>query len=137
MLRIFVRNAERAFPTSERVALRRRAAAIAGTTSEVDARRARRCAEWAMDHAAHTEPSHPGWARVHELHRQWSALWFGFRMGTSGPRGPVPPVGEDVHILWVEEAVDVARRIGEEEGWEHAPWEALLDELIAMEGAAP
>jgi hypothetical protein len=49
----------------------------------------------------------------------------------------MPIVGEDVRIQWVDEAVEVARRIGEEEGWEHAPWEALLDELIAMEGTGP
>ena len=137
MLEIFVRNAARLLPASEHAALGRRAAAIAGTTSEADGRRARRCAEWAMEVAARTDPSHPGWARVHELHRQWRALWFGVRMGTSGPRGPMPIVGEDVRIQWVDEAVEVARRIGEEEGWEHAPWEALLDELIAMEGTGP
>jgi hypothetical protein len=87
-----------------------------------------------MEVAAGTDPSHPGWARVHELHREWRDLWFGFRMGTSGPRGPEPVVGEDVHVQWVEEAVDVACRLGEESGWQHAHWEALLDELIAMEG---
>jgi hypothetical protein len=89
-----------------------------------------------MEHAAGTDPSHPGWARVHELHRSWRDLWFGARMGTSGPRGRELTVGEDVHILWVEEAVDVACRLGAERGWEHSPWPALLHELVAMEHAA-
>ena len=48
----------------------------------------------------------------------------------------MPAVGQDVRNLWVEDAVDVARRIGEEEGWDHFPWEELLDELITMEGSA-
>ena len=48
----------------------------------------------------------------------------------------MPAVGQDVRNLWVEDAVDVARRIGEEEGWDHSTWEALLDEWIAAEGSA-
>ena len=95
MLQVFVRNAQRGFPAAEQAAIGRRAAAIADTTSAADTRRAQRCAEWAMELAARAEPSHPGWARVHEAHRQWRDLWFGFRMGTSGPRGPAPTVGEE------------------------------------------
>ena len=60
MLEVFVRNAGRVFPASERAALGRRAAMVAGTTAEADARRARRCAEWAMALAAHTYPSRVG-----------------------------------------------------------------------------
>jgi len=131
-----VRNAEARFPPAQLAELARRAPAIAGTTASADGRRARRCAEWAMEVAAGTDRSHPRWARVHELHREWRDLWFGVRMGTSGPRGPETVVGEDVHILWVEEAVDVACRAAAESGWEHVGWGTLLDELIAMEPAA-
>jgi hypothetical protein len=37
---------------------------------------------------------------------------------------------EDVRIEWVENAVAVAKRLGEEDGWENSPWEDLLNDLI-------
>ncbi len=40
---------------------------------------------------------------------------------------------KDTEIEWVENAVDVAKAIGEADGWDHAPWEELLSGLIAME----
>jgi hypothetical protein len=50
-----------------------------------------------------------------------------------GPQGAKHDPLEDVHIQRVEDAVTVAVRIGEDDGWAKSPWEALLDELIDME----
>jgi hypothetical protein len=36
---------------------------------------------------------------------------------------------EDVRIEWVENAVAVAKHLGEEDGWASSPWEELLTEL--------
>jgi hypothetical protein len=37
---------------------------------------------------------------------------------------------EDVRIEWVENAVSVAKHLGEEDGWANSPWEELLKEMI-------
>jgi hypothetical protein len=34
-----------------------------------------------------------------------------------------------VRIEWVENAVAVAKHLGEEDGWASSPWEELLTEL--------
>jgi hypothetical protein len=43
--------------------------------------------------------------------------------------GKAEPI-EDVRIQWVENAVAIAEKLGEDDGWESSPWEALLTELI-------
>ncbi len=133
MIECFVRNAKEQFPADERDKLQRFEGAIAGTTSKADGHRARRCAEWAMELADDKSQSHPRWKQVKELHKEWRDAWFGLAMGTITPQGAKATPREDTHILWVEDAVAVAQRIGEEDGWDHAPWEALLEELITME----
>ncbi len=133
MIQCFVRNAKEVFPAEEQEKLKRFEGAIAGTTSNADAHRARRCAEWAMELAGDKSQSHPRWREVKELHKEWHDAWFGLAMGTITPQGSKFTPREDIHILWVEDAVAVAEKIGEEDGWENSPWEALLDELIGME----
>ena len=117
-------------------ALSRFGPAVAATTSRADARRARRCTRsgpWSTPPAP-TRPI-PSTARVPRAPPQLAGPQFGAGWA---PRAPerADPLGEDVHILWVEEAVDVACRLGAERGWEHSPWPALLHELVAMEHAA-
>ena len=71
----------------------------------------------------------------------WKDDWFAFDFGVadatplSGTRhvvGKAEPI-EDVRIQWVENAVAVAKRLGEEDGWENSPWEALLAEMISSQ----
>ena len=40
--------------------------------------------------------------------------------------------GEDVELLWVEEATDVAKSAAEMSGWENVPWEELLEEVLKI-----
>ena len=54
--------------------------------------------------------------------------------GTHHVVGKPEPL-EDVRIEWVENAVAVAKRLGEEDGWENAPWEDLLNDLIHVGSA--
>jgi hypothetical protein len=133
MIECFVRTAREQFPTAERLKLDRFDDAIASTTSRPDAHRARRCAEWAIELANDKKQSHPRWKELKELHQEWKGTWFGLEMGGVTPQGATFTPREDVHIQWVENAVTVAEKIGTEDGWGNAPWEALLDELIAMD----
>lgn len=133
MIACFVRNAREQFPAAERKKLDRFDEAIASTTSRPDAHRARRCAEWAIEMADDKKQSHPRWKELKELHQEWKNTWFGVEMGVVTPQGATFTPREDVHIQWVESAVAVAEKIGEEDGWGNSPWESLLEELIGME----
>ena len=42
--------------------------------------------------------------------------------------------GEDVELLWVEEATDVAKEAAQQSGWENVPWEELLQEVLEIGG---
>ena len=88
---------------------------------------------WAIRTAGDRELSHPEWQRIKETHEVWKNAWFGVEFGrmtkTAGRRQPI----EDVEIEWVEDAIRVANLVGSAIGWEHARWDQLLAELIAME----
>jgi hypothetical protein len=47
--------------------------------------------------------------------------------------GRTEPVCVQIHIQWVENAVNVAKALGEEDGWDKSPWQALLEELVEMD----
>jgi hypothetical protein len=133
MIECFVRNANEQFPEAERAKLDSFRTRIESTTSSADAHRSRRCAEWAIEMADDKDQAHPRWKEIKELHQVWKDTWFGLEMGVVGPQGARHDPLEDVHIQRVEDAVTVAVRIGEDDGWAKSPWEALLDELIDME----
>ena len=40
--------------------------------------------------------------------------------------------GEDIELLWVEEATDVAKRAAEESGWDNVPWRNLLEAVLRI-----
>ena len=86
----------------------------------------------------------PGVAiRLKETHKAWQDIWlgteFGFqvehRQGPGLARGQgdqkIGP-GEDIELLWVEEATDVAKSAAEKSGWENVPWEALLRDVLEI-----
>lgn len=134
---VFVNEIEESFPESETRKLASHAEAIEKTTSDGDHHRARLCARWAIQMAAGKDSQHPHWDRLKERHQLWKDEWFGleFGIGDAVPAGSQGVVGkaeplEDVRIQWVENAVAVAKRLGEEDGWQNSPWEALLVELI-------
>ncbi len=134
LLGTFVDAAQKYFPPEQFALVHTYAAAIAETTSARDPERARHCALWAIEKAADRERSHPRWREVQELHQIWKDAWLGTEFGLLGPPHHLGPV-EDVRIEWVEDAVDVAAKLGEEDGWDKSPWEPLLRELIEMEGS--
>jgi hypothetical protein len=88
--------------------------------------------------AVDKESEHPHWQRLKERHQIWKDEWFAveFGIGDADPLGGSlgvvgkPEPLEDVGILWVGNAVEIAKKLGEEDGWENSPWEALLTEMI-------
>ena len=134
LLGTFVRSATKVFPADQRTALDKYEEAISQTTSRKDPERARHCALWAIAKAADRDQRHPRWREVKELHRIWKDAWFGAEFGSTGPSGHLQ-AREEIRIQWVEDAIDVAAKLGEEDGWQSSPWESLLQELLRMEAS--
>jgi len=40
--------------------------------------------------------------------------------------------GEDIELLWVGEAVSVAKSAAEKNGWDNVPWQGLLQEVLRI-----
>lgn len=140
LIEVFVREVHASFPTDESDKIAPHEAAIATTTSEGDPHRARLCVKWAIKMADDKHQPHPHWLQLRERLQIWKDDWFAFDFGVgdalpgSGSHhivGKSMPL-EDVRIEWVQEAVTVARRLGEEDGWENSPWESLLVDLIEV-----
>ena len=129
----FIENVRETFPPTEISKLQRFEDEIGSTSSKVDPHRARRCVEWAIEKADDKKQSHPRWREFKELHKEWKDTWFALEFGVIGRQGAGHDPVEDIRIQWVENAVAVAKTLGEEDGWEHSPWEELLSQLIAME----
>jgi len=75
------------------------------------------------------DQSHPRWRELKELHQVWKDTWFGVEFAGHAHENVI----EDVKIQWTEDAVAVAKALGEEDGWDRSPWEALLVELIGID----
>jgi hypothetical protein len=81
--------------------------------------------------------------RLKETHKAWQDIWLGTEFGSEVEIGKgqasqevkgdqkVGP-GEDIELLWVEEATDVAKRAAEESGWEKVPWKDLIEEVLKI-----
>jgi hypothetical protein len=138
IIRVFVDAVQETFPEEEKAKLASHEDAIAATTSEGDPHRARLCVKWAIKMADDKSKKHPRWEQLKERHQIWKDDWFAFDFGVadampgSGTHhrvGKAEPI-EDVRIQLVNNAVAVAKRLGEDDGWDNSPWEALLTELI-------
>ncbi len=138
IIEVFVNEVQASFPEAESEKIASHEAAIAQTTSEGDPHRARLCVKWAIKMADDKHQKHPRWAQLKERHQIWKDEWFALDFGIADALpgtgshhvvGKATPI-EDVRIEWVEDAVAVAKKLGEEDGWENSPWESLLTELI-------
>jgi hypothetical protein len=138
IIKLFVNEVHATFPESESSKIAGHEDSIAKSTSDGDHHRARMCLRWAIKMADDKKQEHPRWQQLKERHQIWKdeafALEFGvadatYGSGTHHEVGKAEPL-EDVRIEWVENAVRVARVLGEEDGWENSPWEALLVALI-------
>ncbi|HXN63157.1 MAG TPA: hypothetical protein VN886_22110 [Acidimicrobiales bacterium] len=110
-----------------------------------DYRRARHCLHWAVKVAESPDHSHlSGLAvRLKEKHKAWQDVWLGAEFGSEVAIGKGQPSqeikgdqkigpGQDIELLWVEEATDVAKGAAEKSGWDAVPWEELLQEVLKI-----
>lgn len=123
---------ERVLPEAEYSRLTGHDQAVAATTSAGDFHRCLHCARWAVTLADRS--GHGGAAGiaaglkkvVEELHDTWSGVRFGSIVRDS-------PVVTDVEVRWVDQALQTASAVAEDQGWEAVPWEQLVEELVALE----
>jgi len=134
---VFVRAVQAKLPATQQEKLKAHRVTIKKTTSAEDGRRARHCARWAIQVAGDKEFPHPEWHKIKELHELWKDLVFGVKFADNLYRQEKAEPVKDVEIEWVEDAVNVAKIVGEQLGWEHALWKDLLLDLIKMEPATP
>ena len=131
MLRYLDDKLEDILPDTEYQKLTSHDAEIAQTTSRGDFHRCFRCAEWALELSGKPEHSHVRHllrdieAVVHELHDTGWAVEFGIMT----PGRTVT----DVELSWVDDALQAAKAVADQSGWDSVPWEQLLEELIAIE----
>ena len=117
-------------------------AAVAGTTSRHDLHRALRCAEWAVelaggetlvgdDEDVAVEHQHPGRRLAQALRQAWDAgeaVEFAVLASIPGVDGTNLEL-----VRWIDDVVEVARRVASQDGWDAVAWEDLLVELIGYE----
>lgn len=137
IVQVFVDSARESFPPEQRARLDGYADAVARTTSTADPYRAKRCVDWAIEHSDDRDQAHPWWSELRERLHAWREEGSALEFGVVGPQGTERHPILDFRIRQVETAVDVAVKLGEEDGWDDSPWPKLLDELVEMEERHP
>jgi hypothetical protein len=134
-----------AMPEEERQKLDGYQAEADATVPEGDFHRARLCLRWAVKVAEMPEHSHLAHVstRLKETYKAWQDIVFGTEFGSRVERGwgaeghditgkqKIGP-GEDIELLWVGEAVSVAKDAAEKSGWSAVPWEQLVQDVLAV-----
>jgi hypothetical protein len=82
--------------------------------------------------------------RLKQTHKAWQDIWLGAEFGTQVETGTESPghdkkgdqkvgPGEDIELLGVEEATDVAKSAAEKSGWKNIPWKELLETMLSFD----
>jgi hypothetical protein len=134
-----------AMPEDERPKLEQFWAQADAATPDGDFHRARRCLHWAIAVAEMPQHSHLAHLSTHlkETYKAWQDIVFGSEFGTRVKRGTGPEghdikggqkigPGEDIELLWVGEAVSVAKAAAEKSGWNDVPWEQLVKDVLSI-----
>lgn len=140
-----INNLREILPDEERRILDGYTERAEATTPKGDFHRARYCLRWAVKTAEGSEHSHLHEIaiRLKETHKAWQDVWLGswfggeVEVGKGQAAHEIPKdqkigPGEDIELLWVEEATDVAKSLGETAGWRSVPWEDLLKTVIEI-----
>jgi hypothetical protein len=132
----YVREIGSILPAAEKEKLATYAPAVAKTTHHGDLKRARQCAEWAVQMAERSSDSRLNHFVKHleELRKLEKDSVFGAEFGVMRVSGTGIGPGEDIEIQWVDDAVAIAKTEGQRAGWNSVPWEDLLKEML---GVAP
>jgi hypothetical protein len=138
-------NLREILPEAKRPTLEGYAQRAEAATPKGDLHRARYCLHWAIKTAESPKHSHlSGVAiRLKETYKAWQDIWLGAEFGTEVETGigqvsgeikgdQKVGLGEDIELLWVEEATDVAKSAAEKSGWDSVPWEDLLKEVLKI-----
>jgi hypothetical protein len=133
-------------PEAEQAKLAGYAEKAEATPPRGDFHRARHCLHWAI--AVTEQPSHSHLrdvsVRLKETYKAWQDIVLGtefgsdVKMGTGNPSQEIKGdqkigPGEDIELLWVGEAVSVAKSAAEKSGWDSVPWETLLQEVLEID----
>jgi hypothetical protein len=113
------------------------------TAPRGDFHRAWHCLHWAIKVTEQPKHSHLSGVgvRLKETYKAWQDVVLGtefgsdVKMGTGNPSQEIKGdqkigPGEDIELLWVGEAVSVAKSAGEKSGWDTVPWEDLVQEVL-------
>ncbi|HEX4433871.1 MAG TPA: hypothetical protein VH012_03515 [Acidimicrobiales bacterium] len=134
-----------ALPQEEQPKLAAYAERARATKPRGDLHRAWHCLHWAIEVTEQPAHSHlTGVAvRLKETYKAWQDVVLGAEFGSDvkiGTGNPSQEIkgdqkigpGEDIELLWVGEAVSVAKSAAEKSGWDQVPWEGLLQELLEI-----
>jgi hypothetical protein len=110
-----------------------------------DFHRAWHCLHWAIEVTEQSKHPHLSGVgvRLKETYKAWQDVVLGaefgsdVKMGTGNPSQEIKGdqkigPGEDIELLWVGEAMSVAKSAAEKSGWESVPWENLLHEVLKI-----
>ncbi len=138
-------NLRAILPEAERQRLEGYTEQADASTPKGDFHRARYCLHWAIKTAE--SPKHSQLSamavRLKETHKAWQDIWLGAEFGSEIEIGKgqasqevkgdqkIGP-GEDIELLWVEEATDVAKSAAEKSGWDSVPWEELVAGVVKI-----
>jgi hypothetical protein len=103
------------------------------------------CLHWAVEVAEQPKHSHLSGVgvRLRETYKAWQDIVLGSEFGSDVKLGKGNPSqeikgdqkigpGEDIELLWVGEAVSVAKGAAEKSGWDSVPWQGLLEEVLKI-----
>ncbi len=138
-------NLREILPEAERQKLEGYTEQADASTPKGDFHRARYCLHWAVKTAESPDHSHLSAMaiRLKEKHNAWKDIWLGAEFGSLVETGKGQASqevkgdqkigsGEDIELLWVEEATDVAKSAAEKSGWDNVPWEELLAGVLKI-----
>jgi hypothetical protein len=83
-----------------------------------------------MKSASNKSDTDPKWKEIKEVHKIWRDTFFDAEWGLVTRHSSI---GDDIRTGWIENATDVIRYSGEDDGWENSQWENLLLELIEVQ----
>jgi hypothetical protein len=140
-----INNLREILPTDEQPKLDAYQGQVEATKPKGDFHRARYCVHWAIEVAERPEHSHLAHVatRLKEIHKEYKDVWLGSEFGFEAKTGhgqvseeikgdqKIGP-GEDIELLWVQEATDVAKSAAEKSGWGSVPWEELVQGVLKI-----
>jgi hypothetical protein len=110
-----------------------------------DFHRAWYCLHWAIEVTEQPKHSHLSRVglRLKETYKAWQDVVLGaefgsdVKMGTGNPSQEIKGdqkigPGEDIELLWVGEAMAVAKSASEKSGWDDVPWQDLVQEVLKI-----